>query len=115
MILRRALFIISLGLLGLFLLHMELWAAGFLFGGCAGLLNFRLLAMDVRRVLHLNEKEAFRFARNHAILRYLICGVSLSMAFIIGGKEAFFGTFIGLLVIKIAIFTLYIPLGRLDG
>jgi hypothetical protein len=111
-VLRRAIFLVFLGFGILSFLRMVPLAIGFLFGGGVSLLNFRLLAMDIKRVLNLNEKKAFSFSRNRSILRYLVCAVSLSGIFIVGGKEALLGAAMGLLTVKIAIFSLYLyPLG----
>lgn len=106
-ILRRTLVFIFLGIIVLFFLDMPKGAWGLLFGGCVGCLNFGLLAMDTLSIFDLNKKGAFRYAMSRSLLRYLIYGVSLVLAYKFWGKETFLFASIGLLLIKIAIFTIY--------
>lgn len=111
-IIKRALLILILGLMPALILRRPLVCLGFIFGATVSIFNFRLLARDIQRISGLDEKRAFSFAWSHFIFRYLILALALSMAMIIGGKELFFATFMGLILIKMAIFSFIVLRSR---
>lgn len=76
--------------------------------GCAGsIVNFKLLARNIKRLVGLAPLRIKSFAFKGYLLRYLFTGLVLLLSFKIIGLS-FWITALGFLMVKLAIYTKYV-------
>ncbi|MDI6703809.1 MAG: ATP synthase subunit I [bacterium] len=103
-IIRRALILLSFCAGPLFLMGELKIVFGLCLGTAVSILNFISLARDVRHITNINPEKAKSYFRSRAIGRYALAGASLFIAQNLEQVD-FFGTCIGLFIIKLAIFS----------
>ena len=106
-IVRRTL-LLSFFFVALFLLFRKVELGLGLALGCAGsIVNFKLLARNVRSLVKLTPFRVKSFAFKGYLLRYLFTGLVLLLSFKIIGLS-FWITALGFLMVKLAIYTKYV-------
>lgn len=108
-IIKRTLVILVFGLISSLILGKPFISLGLVFGVLVSILTFRLLARDVQMFFKVDPKKAIAFTQSRFIFRYALLALALILAIILGGRELLFATFIGLLSIKMAIYSIYPP------
>jgi len=108
-IIKRTLVILIFAFMFSLILKRPFVSLGLVFGVLVSILVFRLLAKDIQTLFKIDPKKAIAFTQSHFIFRYTLLALALTLAIILGKRELLFATFIGLLLIKIAIYSIYPP------
>lgn len=83
------------------------WLLGYVFGGLIGILNFLHLGKTIERAVTMNPGKAQGYTSSRYMLRYITTGVVIVVSLRANYLNGF-ATIIGLLLVKIAIFSTHL-------